>query len=158
MINAVGRKPPRVVNRSFQETGLVSRRRDLGRLEDPERRDRHEQDRADDPGDDAGHEEPADGGAGERPVEDHRDARGDQDPEGAARGERPVGQAVVIAALLHLGAGEDPHRRGRGDAGAGDGREDAARDDVDLREPAGETYRPTSRWCCRVPCSSLPAS
>ena len=121
---------------------LVGRGRDLGRLEGPNHRDRHEEDRGEKPGDDAGHEEPADGGAGERPVEDHRDARGDQYPQGAARGQRSVGQAVVIAALFHLGAREDPHRRRRGDAGARDRREDAAGDDVHLRETAGETVDP----------------
>jgi hypothetical protein len=73
---------------------------------------------------------------GDEAVDDHRDRGRDQDAERAARRQQPVDEALLVAAVDHLGDRHGADGGRRRDRGAGDGREDPAGEDRGHRQPA----------------------
>ena len=117
----------------------------VGRADPHPDHDGQDQERRDDePGDDPGDEQLADGGLGGDAVDDHADAGRDEDVEGGADPDGAGGQLVGVTAPAHLRHGDARHHGGRGQARPRHGPEDAAREDgrdgqaaLDAREPVG---------------------
>ena len=73
--------------------------------------------------DDAGDEQVADRGLRQDAEQDEQQARRDEHAEDGAAGDDADGEARIVAVAQHLGHRDLGEDRGRGDRGAGDGRE-----------------------------------
>ena len=104
--------------------------------------ERHEERGDQGPRQEPGHVELADRGLGDQPVDDEGDAGRDEVAEGAPRGQRAQDHPRAVACLLEVGQGHRADGGGGGHARPGDGREDRARDDVGVQEPARQSAEP----------------
>ncbi len=99
----------------------------------------HEEQRHDQAGNDARHEQLGHRRLGEGAVDDHAEARRQQDAERASRCQRSGGDRPVVVAADQLRQ-RDPADRGRGrDARAAHRCEHRAPRDIGLQQPAGQT-------------------